>query len=41
MKGIFSILAVLYVFIGAAHSIGYSIFISRSDCINPEQRVSD
>jgi hypothetical protein len=39
-KSILLAIASVYVIIGALHSILFSLFISRSDCINPKGLVS-
>lgn len=39
-KSILAVIATVYVIIGVLHSIFFSLFISRSDCINPKGLVS-
>lgn len=39
-KTVLKVIATLYVVIGALHSIFFSFFISRSDCISPKGLVS-
>lgn len=39
-KSILAVIGTAYVIVGALHSIFFSLFISRSDCINPKGLVS-
>jgi hypothetical protein len=39
-RSILLVFGYVYVIIGALHSVFFSLFISRSDCINPKGLVS-
>lgn len=39
-KSMLALVAAVYVIVGAAHSIFFSFFISRTDCVNSKGLVS-